>query len=160
MQVTIFGTEERNYYLMLESSISSSTAPKTVYEAYDYDNDEGYQDGDVIQEGQNGYLVKSYKVKYDRKTGKELSRDFITNSQYPVLDRIVALIEAPEETEVPTEPEVPTESTEWPTEDPYSPSTEESTEPFYHTPSWEEQEQFDSGEAYIEPDALTAGAEG
>ena len=55
-------TEERNYYVMLESSISSSTAADTIYEEYDYDNEEGYQDGDVIEEGSAGYLIKSYKV--------------------------------------------------------------------------------------------------
>ena len=112
----IFGTEERDYYVMLESSISSSTAAKTVYEDYPYDNEEGYEDGDIIEEGQAGYLVKSYKVKYDRKTGKELSRDFITNSQYPAVDRIVARVEDPPETEPPTE--APTEA---PTEPPFQP---------------------------------------
>ena len=107
VKVAIAGTEERNYYVMLESSISSSTAAKTVYEDFPYDNDEGYEDGDVIEEGSAGYLVKSYKIKYDRKTGKELSRDFITNSQYPAVDRIVARVEEPE-TEPPTE--APTEA--------------------------------------------------
>ena len=93
---------------MLDSSISSSTTAKTVYEDYPYDNEEGYKDGDVIEEGSAGYLVKSYKVKYDRKTAKELSRDFLSNSQYPAVDRIVARVEAPPETEPPTEP--PTEA--------------------------------------------------
>lgn len=122
VKVAIFGTEERNYYLMLESSISSSTAPQTVYETYSYDNQEGYEDGDVIEEGRNGYLVKSYKVKYDRKTAKELSRDFITNSQYPVVDRIVAFVEAPPETQAPTE------STTYPTVPPYIPPADLPTE--------------------------------
>lgn len=107
VKISILGTEERNYYVMLESSISNSTAAKTIYEDYPHDNDEGYEDGDVIEEGRAGYLVKSYKLKYDRKTGKELSRDFITNSQYPVVDRVVARV-APPETEPPTEP--PTEA--------------------------------------------------
>jgi len=107
VKIEILGTEERDYYVMLESSISSSTNPKTVYEEYEYDNEEGYEDGDVIEEGSAGYLIKSYKVKYDRKTGKELSSDFITNSQYPAVDRILARV-APPETEPPTEP--PTEA--------------------------------------------------
>ena len=111
MNIQILGTEERSHYVMLDSSISSSTTAKTVYEDYPYDNEEGYEDGDVIEEGSAGYLVKSYKVKYDRKTAKELSRDFLSNSQYPAVDRIVARVEAPPETEPPTEPptEAPTE---------------------------------------------------
>ena len=113
VKIIIMGTEERSYYVMLESSISNSTAAKTVYEDYPHDNENGYEDGDVIEEGRAGYLVKSYKVKYDRKTARELSRDFITNSQYPVVDRIVARV-APPETEPPTQP---------PTEEPTVPPT-------------------------------------
>jgi len=124
VKVEILGTEERDYYVMLESSISSSTSPETVYQEFPYDNDEGYEDGDVIEEGSAGYLVKSYRVRYDRKTGKELSRDFITNSQYAATDRIIARVEAPPETEPPTEP--PTEA---PTEAPTLPPTEPSMEP-------------------------------
>ena len=126
VKVTIWGTEERNSYVMLESSISSSTAPGTVYEDFPYDNAEGYEDGDVIREGSNGYLVKSYRVRYDRKTGKEQSREFITNSQYPVVDRIVARVEAPPETQPPTQ--APTEApTQPPTETPTEAPTEAPT---------------------------------
>lgn len=134
VKVEILGTEERDYYVMLESSISSSTAAKTVYEEYTYDNDEGYEDGDVIEEGSAGYLVKSYKVKYDRQTGRELTRDFLTNSQYPAVDRVVARVEAPPETEPETEP--PTEAPTVPpatvpptTQAPAIPSTEATTAP-------------------------------
>lgn len=123
VKVRILGTEERSHYVMLESSISTAITPQTVYEDYPYDNDEGYEDGDVIEEGSTGYLVKSYKVKYDRRTGKELSRDFITNSQYPAVDRIVARVEEPivtePSTEAPTEAPIPTEApTVAPTEAP------------------------------------------
>ena len=129
VKVEIFGTEERNYYVMLDSSISNSTAAKTVYEDFPYDNDEGYEDGDVLQEGRAGYLIKSYKVKYDRKTAKELSRDFLTNSQYPAVDQIVARVEEPVVTEPPTVPPSeaptvpPTEATAPP------PETTEATQP-------------------------------
>lgn len=137
VKVEILGTEERDYYVMLESSISSSTAAKTVYEDYPYDNDEGYEDGDVIEEGCAGYLVKSYKVKYNRSTGRELSQDFLTNSQYPAVDRVVARVEDPPETEPETEPptEAPTERptkprpTVPPTEEPTLPPTEATTPP-------------------------------
>lgn len=127
VKVEILGTEERDYYVMLESSISSSTAAKTVYEEYPYDNDEGYEDGDVIEEGSAGYLVKSYKVKYNRSTGRELSRDFLANSQYPAVDRVVARVEDPPETEPETEP--PTRPTAPPTEAPTLPPTEATTPP-------------------------------
>jgi len=132
VKVKILGTEERSYYVMLESSISSTTAAKTVYEDFPYDNAEGYEDGDVIQEGSNGYLVKSYKVRFDRRTGKEQARDFITNSQYQAVDQIVARVEKPVETTPPTEAptEAPTEPpTEAPTEAPTTAPTEPPTQP-------------------------------
>ena len=133
VKVKILGTEERKNYVMLESSISSSTTAKTIYEEFPFDNSEGYEDGDVIQEGSNGYLVKSYKVRYDRRTGKELSRDFVANSQYPAVDRIIARVEKPVETTPPTETptEAPTEApTTAPTEPPATTQpTEAPTQP-------------------------------
>lgn len=171
VKVEILGTEERDYYVMLESSISSSTAAKTVYEDYPYDNDEGYEDGDVIEEGSAGYLVKSYKVKYNRSTGRELSRDFLANSQYPAVDRVVARVEEPPETEPETEPpteaptERPTRPTVPPTEEPTPPPTEatvppteatlpppetaQATEPYVEEPVWETEP-----ESYMDPDFL------
>ncbi|MBQ1170761.1 MAG: VanW family protein [Oscillospiraceae bacterium] len=132
VKISILGTEERSHYVMLDSSISNSSAPGTVYEDFPYDNAEGYEDGDVLEEGSAGYLVKSYKVKYDRKTGKELSRDFLTNSQYPAVDRVVARVEAPPETEPPTEAPTLPPVTEPPATEPPAtlpPATEEPTQP-------------------------------
>ena len=146
VKVAIMGTEERNHYVMLDSSISSSTAAKTVYENFPHDNAEGYEDGDVIQEGSAGYLIKTYKVKYDRKNAKELSRDFLTNSQYPAVDRIVARVEAPPETEAPTLP--PTEPTPPPTETTAPPpETTEATQPPTEAPVAETQPEAVSDEA-------------
>lgn len=161
VKVSIFGTEERNYYLMLESSISSSTAPQTVYETFPYDNEEGYLDGDVIEEGRSGYLVKSYKVKYDRKTARELSRDFITNSQYPATDRIVAQVEAPPETETSPEIIVPTEPpyvppTDIPTEVPSDIPTEVPTEPVV-PPTFSYEEQPPVAQDFPVPDIIPEG---
>ena len=110
VKVEIVGTEERDYSISLDYSISNTYKPATEYKDFQFDNEEGYKDGDVIEEGTTGYLVKSYKVKYDTESGKELSRDFIANSQYPAENRIIARVE-PEETTVPT-----TEATEPPTE--------------------------------------------
>lgn len=166
VRIEILGTEERDYYVMLDSSISSSTAAKTVYEDYPYDNDEGYEDGDVIEEGRTGYLVKSYKVRYDRKTGRELSRDFLANSQYAAVDRVVARVEEPVETEPPTEEptEAPTEKpTEAPTEAPTLPPTEatqppettQATQPIAETPVVETQPQAEAPVGETQPETTS-----
>lgn len=112
VKIKIIGTEEREHYVALDYSLANTYTPVTEYKDFPYDNAEGYKDGDVIQEGLTGYLVKTYKIKYDIASGKELSRDFVTNSQYPSLNKIVARVEAEPVTEPPTIPtEPPTEAT-------------------------------------------------
>ena len=112
VKIKIIGTEEREHYVALDYSLANTYTPVTEYKDFPYNNAEGYKDGDVIQEGLTGYLIKTYKVKYDIGSGKELSRDFVTNSQYPSLNKIVARVEAEPVTEPPTEP--PTEATQPP----------------------------------------------
>lgn len=129
VKVEIVGTEERDYYIVMDYSISNTYKPVTEYKDFKFDNKEGYKDGDVIQEGATGYMVKTYKVKYDTESGKELSRDFVTNSQYPAGNRIVARVEAEPTTEPTTEAtEPPTETTK-PTETTAPPETTAATEP-------------------------------
>lgn len=144
VKIKILGTDERDYYVGLDSTISSTVQPQTEYEDFEYENAEGYKDGDVIEEGTTGYTVKSYKIKYDNRTGKELSRDYLTSSQYPATNRVVARVEKPEETTVPTEAAtVPTETTQ-PTEtsaptETTQPETEPSTTTVATTPVTEAQ---------------------
>lgn len=151
ISVKILGTEERDYYVVLDHTISSSNPPITEYREFAFDNQEGYKDGDVIEEGTTGYTVKTYKIKYDNKTAQKLSEDYITASQYPSRSRIVARVEpepTTQPTEAPTEPSQettkPSETTKptlppettaatdppvQPTEAPTTPSTVPPTEP-------------------------------
>ncbi len=110
VEVRIVGTEERDYYIVMDYSIANNYAPTVEYQDFAFDNQEGWKDGDVIEEGSTGYLVKSYKVKYDTESGRELSRDFTANSQYPAENRVIARV-APEPTT-----EATTEATEPSTE--------------------------------------------
>jgi len=119
IRVKIIGTEERSHYVVLDSSIANTYLPVTEYEEFSYDNEEGYEDGDVIYEGSTGYLIKTYKIKYSA-SGQELSRDFIANSQYPSENKVVAQVEPEPTTEPTTEPatEPETEPETRPTEAP------------------------------------------
>lgn len=136
--VRILGTDLRSYYVRLESRIENTYAPDTKYEDYKYDNPDGYKDGDVLQEGQNGYLVRSYLLKYDRNTNELLSRDKITDSEYKSVAEIVARVEE-EPTEAPTQPptepptqpttEAPSEATTKPTESQSDPSEDDPVDP-------------------------------
>ena len=127
VKIRILGTEERDYYVKMEYKITATQEPETEYQDFPHDNDKGYKDGDVIQEGTTGYTVKTYKLKYNRKTNELISRDFEANSQYQSVKKIVARVE-PEETTAPTE--APTQPpTEAPTTQPTTPPTTQPTEP-------------------------------
>ncbi|MDD5863998.1 MAG: VanW family protein [Firmicutes bacterium] len=135
LTVQILGTEEREYYVELSYVISNTLQPETEYKTFQADNPEGYRDGDVIQEGTTGYLVKTYQSKYDRTTGALISKDFAANTQYKTVNRIVAKVEAPP-TEAPTLP--PTQPTTQPTEPSAAPEPEPSSAPTEAPPPSEE----------------------
>lgn len=137
VKVEIIGTEERDYYIVMDYTIANTYKPVIEYKEFEHDNKEGYKDGDVIEEGITGYLVKTYKIKYDTESGRELSKEFVTNSQYPSTNTLVARVK-PEPTTAPsTEPATeptPSESTppvssEAPTTQPTAPPTVPPTVP-------------------------------
>lgn len=118
VRVKILGTEERSHYVMLDYSITQTSEPKTEKKELPFKNEEGYKDGDIIQEGVTGYTVKTYQIKYDSATGTQLSRDYIGTTEYKVMDKIIAKV-LPEETSAPTEaPTVPPTTTAPPTTTP------------------------------------------
>lgn len=123
VKIKILGTDQRDYYVKMEYQITNTYNPDTEYVDFEYNNAEGYRDGDVIQKGTTGYYVKTYKLKYDKETNALISREFETNSQYKTVNKIVARVAEPEETAPPTQP--PTEATEPPevTNPPTSPET-------------------------------------
>ena len=123
VNVQILGTDEKDYYVEMSYVISETYKPDTEYKDFKADNPDGYKDGDVIEEGTTGYLVKTYKSKYNRATGVLISKDFVANSQYKTVNRVVARVEA-EPTEPSTAP-----STEPSTEPSTTPSTTPSAEP-------------------------------
>ena len=141
VKVSIMGTDERNYFVAMDYEISGTRAFQTEYKDFKADNDEGYKNGEVIQQGSVGYVIKTYRLKYDDKTGELISRDFVTTTQYVSVPKIIARVAAPEEpTEAPTEKptEAPTEApTETPTERPTERPTEAPTESPTESPSEE-----------------------
>lgn len=140
VKMQILGTDEKDYYVKMDYQITDTYKPKTEYRDFDYDNKEGYEDGDVIEEGVTGYNVKTYKIKYDKETNALLSRDYEANSRYTTVNKVIARVEEdvtepptteatePEETEPPTAP--PTTAPTVPTEPEITePETEPATEP-------------------------------
>ncbi len=123
--VRLLGTDQRDHYVRLENRIQNTYVPDTEYKEFDYDNKEGYRDGDVIQEGRSGFHVKSFLLKFDRNTNELISRDEIADSRYKTVNEILARIK----TEPTTEPTVA--PTETPTTQPSTeaPTTQATTQP-------------------------------
>ena len=111
MKMKILGTDTRDYYIKMEYEITGTSEPETIYE--EHREGEGYTDGQVLQSGKSAIYVKSYKLKYDKETGKLLSKDFETRSHYQSKNEIVVRIIKDETKPSETQPtETTTEATE------------------------------------------------
>ena len=101
--ITLKGIDDKDYYVKFESQCLRSIPFKTIYEDYPANNPQGYTDGKVITSPYTGYEVKTYRVKIDKKTGKEISRELEAYSYYNKRDQVVVRIK-PEEAPPATEP--------------------------------------------------------
>ena len=102
VKMRILGTDEKDYYIKMEYEVVGTINPNTVYS--EHEAGEGYYDGQVLYPGVSGSNVKTYKCKYDKETGKLISRDFEARSTYNAKDKLVVKI-------ISTETTPPTEST-------------------------------------------------
>ena len=134
VKVKLIGTDEKTYYIKMESKTVEVISPETIKETYTASEAKalGYKDGQVKQQPSTGYTVYSYKCKYDKETDQLISRDYEATSNYVKKDKIVIVVipdeTEPPATEVPTEPPVTTPPTTPPDEtDP--PATEAPTTP-------------------------------
>lgn len=161
VSLRILGTDQRSYYVRLESRIQNTFVADTKYEDFPFDNPDGYRDGDVIQEGQDGYLVRSYMLKYDRTTNELISRDAVADSEYKSIDRVLARVEEEPTTQPPTQPPtepptapptVPDESTSQPTQPSSEAPSEETTKPEESKPDASESTPVDSSDNASEED--------
>lgn len=66
--------------------------PNTVYQPMHYDNQQGYTDGHVLQQGISGYEIATYVHTYDAVTGELLSSALVSTDSYSKRDHIVVRI--------------------------------------------------------------------
>ena len=107
VKVQLIGTDEKDYYIKMDSVVIGTESPETIYKEFEPDNEDGYKDGDVITTAYTGYTVRTYKVKYDKKTHELISREEDRVSRYKKRDKVIAKVEQP--TEPPTEAPDPTD---------------------------------------------------
>lgn len=100
--VQLLGTDEKDYYVKMESVTLSSKKYETVYEEYAPDNKYGYKDGQELVSPYTGYKVNAYKCKYDKATDELISRELESVNNYSKRDRLlVKIVDPNKETEPP-----------------------------------------------------------
>ena len=133
VKIQLIGTDEKDYYVKMEYEVIGSKSPETIYRELPPDNAEGYKDGEVITTSYKGYTVKTYKLKYDKKTDELISRDYDRTSVYKSRDKVIAKIVYPETPTTPTEPTP--ESPESPTPESPAPESPAPESPAPETPA-------------------------
>ena len=92
--VTLKGIDDKDYYVEMKYEVTKTIPYETEYKTMPADNTDGYKDGQYIVSPYTGYKVKSYRVKYNKETKKEISRTFETKSDYSSRNAVICKIEA------------------------------------------------------------------
>ena len=91
----LIGTDEKDYYIEMESDILYYTYPENIVEVYPPDS--GYYDGQELQSAYRGAAVQTYKLKYDKVTKELIAREEDRKSVYKSRNSITVSIQAPAE---------------------------------------------------------------
>ncbi len=92
VRIKIIGTDERDYYVKMTYDINETIPFDVIYQEMYANNPEGYKDGDVIISPFTGYKVTSYRCKYDKETGKLISKEKEASSSYRKVDKVICKI--------------------------------------------------------------------
>ncbi len=92
--IKILGTAEKgsNYRYTLENQILAVFNPNTIYQPMSSDNQQGYADGHVLQNGISGYDIDTYLNKYSA-SGELISSSKLSAEHYDKRDTIIVRIE-------------------------------------------------------------------
>ena len=90
--VSIYGIDDKDYTVKVEYEILSETKSTDTTQEMPADNAEGFKDGDYIVEPYNGYHIVTYRCRYDKATGKLISKDEEATSIYRVRNGIICKI--------------------------------------------------------------------
>ena len=111
--IALYGTDDKDYYVkMTYDTISGPTGGGTEYVEFTKENNpKGYKDGEVIQTAYSGYVIQTYKNKYDKETDELISTEKEAKSTFnsrpkKIAKLIVTETTPPETTAPPTDPPV------------------------------------------------------
>ena len=92
VSISLVSSTTLSYRVSIRSEITSRQLPLTTYQMLLPSNNQGYEDGDVIVTGIEGYKVSVYKEKTDRSTGNLLSTDSVSINEYKKRDEVIVRI--------------------------------------------------------------------
>ena len=108
--VKLVGTDTKDYYVRMEYEVLETTPYEVVYQGFAPDNDKGFKDGDQVVSPYTGYKVETYRIKYDKETGRRISKKLEAVNIYAKRDQVICKILLPGET-LPPNPTNPPEVT-------------------------------------------------
>ena len=102
--ISLYSANPLGYNVSIRTEITDKELPDTSYQMLLPNNPQGYQDGDVMIQGLEGYQVSVHKEKTDLINGNILSTSAVSTNKYKKRDEVIARIGVFEDEE-PTEPE-------------------------------------------------------
>ncbi len=106
IQISIEGTDSRDYTVEVTVKVTNVLQPETLYTTMLPNNPGGYQDGDVLINGTNGYEIEIRCLLYNKQGGQLQDENFIGAYSYEAQDSVVVKIQ-----EQPTiDPSIPDEN--------------------------------------------------
>ena len=97
--VSIEGTDTRDYKVEIKIKTTKTIKPGKLYNVMLPTNPGGYQNNDVLDEGQNGYVIELYRAMYDKETGALKNETFINTYSYDPRDAVVVQLQTPSESQ-------------------------------------------------------------
>lgn len=90
--VSLYGTDEKDYYVKFENEWLDTYPYETVYQEMPADNEKGYKDGDIIIDPYTGYKSRGYRARYDKETGELIEKVLESTDVYSSRNKVICKI--------------------------------------------------------------------
>lgn len=88
VDIALIGTDTKDYYVEMDYVVLEEIPWQTVEKVI---TDGSYQSGQVITTPYTGYVVETYRYKYDKETDQPISKEYVAASDYDKRDREIAV---------------------------------------------------------------------
>lgn len=111
IKISLTGTNSRNYVVKVDYEVTKTYKPRKLVSNMTSENPGGYKQDQVIVTPITGYDISVYRCKYDKSSGRLLSRNLESMTRYASRDSVVVnIIKPTEPTQSPVEPTAPAET--------------------------------------------------